>query len=68
MKAGGRLQRRRVSPTRSYLSQWELPVSFGLGSATEVERLTIRWPDGQTQEIPVAGIDRQITVRQDAER
>ncbi len=39
-------QIRYVSPTRSYLSQVELPVTFGLGSNEEIVELSVHWPDG----------------------
>ncbi|UCC56729.1 MAG: CRTAC1 family protein, partial [Gammaproteobacteria bacterium] len=42
----GITQRRSVMPTRSYVSQVELPVTFGLGDADSIERLTVTWPDG----------------------
>ena len=45
--AGERTQRRVVTPTRSYLSQVELPVTFGLGEIKEVEQVTVTWPDGK---------------------
>ncbi len=64
LTAGGITQRRLVMPTRSYLSQVELPVTFGLGASTQVDKLTITWPDGQVQEIPVDAVDRVITVSQ----
>ncbi len=47
--ADGWAQRRQVMPTRSYLSQSELPLTFGLGKATSVEKVRIRWPDGAEQ-------------------
>ncbi|HQU42568.1 MAG: RNA-binding protein [Planctomycetia bacterium 21-64-5] len=56
---------RPVMPTRSYLSQVELPVTIGLGAATKVERLTVRWPDGTRQEVPGVEVDRVIEVEQD---
>ncbi len=43
---GGVVQRRVVMPTRSYLSQVELPVTFGLGGAEAIESLEITWPGG----------------------
>ncbi len=46
-----------VMPTRSYLSQAELPVTFGLGGINQVEKLVVRWPDGTTQEIADPKID-----------
>jgi hypothetical protein len=49
--AAGAWQSRMVSPTRSYLSQCELPLTFGLGNAASVSRLTVRWPSGRTSEM-----------------
>ena len=34
----------------SYLSQSELPVTFGLGKRDKVDRLVIEWPSGRTEE------------------
>ena len=62
LTAGGITQRRHVMPTRSYLSQVELPVTFGLGRNAQVDRLSVTWPDGRVQEIPVKAVDRVITV------
>jgi hypothetical protein len=62
--AGGTTRRLEVMPTRSYLSQVELPLTFGLGEATAVERLRVVWPDGTTDEVPVPGVDRLLTVVQ----
>ncbi len=33
-----------MGSARGYLSQSELPVTFGLGEQTKVDRVTIRWP------------------------
>jgi hypothetical protein len=44
------VQVRRVSPTRGYQSQSELPVTFGLGDDPGTGTVTIRWPDGETTE------------------
>jgi hypothetical protein len=51
-------------PTRSYLSQVELPVTFGLGANTKVDSLRITWPGGQVQTVPVDEIDSTLTVIQ----
>jgi hypothetical protein len=64
--AGGVTQRRQVMPTRSYLSQVELPVTFGLGSNDRIESLQIRWPGGQTQTVAVDQVDTLLHVRQDS--
>ncbi len=62
--AGGETQRRFVMPSRSYLSQVELPVTFGLGKNDGVESLVVRWPDGSEQTVSVDDVDTTITVRQ----
>ena len=49
-------------PTRSYLSQSALPVTFGLGKETQVEAVDVIWPGGKTQRVDVPGIDRSIDV------
>ncbi|NNF65900.1 MAG: CRTAC1 family protein, partial [Gammaproteobacteria bacterium] len=45
----GRIQRQRVAPGRSYLSQVELPLTFGLGEAS-VTTVRVTWPDGASTE------------------
>ncbi len=52
-RAGGHTLRRQVTATRSYLSQSELPVTIGLGTADALESLEIVWPDGTKQAVPV---------------
>jgi hypothetical protein len=57
-----RTLRRQVMPSRSYLSQVELPVTFGLGPDDHVRRVTVRWPRGATQVVDARQIDRMIEV------
>lgn len=64
LTAAGVTQRRQVMPTRSYLSQVELPVTFGLGDATEVDSLRIIWPDQATQEVAVDQLDTMLVIEQ----
>jgi hypothetical protein len=59
---GDRQLRRRVMPSRSYLSQVELPVTFGLGDETRADRLLIVWPDGSRQELADLEVDRTLVV------
>ena len=51
LTAGGKTQRRTVTATRGYLSQSETVATFGLGDATGVEGISVRWPDGALQEV-----------------
>jgi hypothetical protein len=60
--AGRQVQRRLVMPTRSYLSQTELPITFGLGRASAVERIRIQWPGGPPHEITGVPVDRLTTI------
>lgn len=47
---GDSSQSRMVKSGSSYLSQSELPVTFGVGKRQRVERLVIQWPSGRTEE------------------
>jgi len=47
---GTTTQSRLVKGGSSYLSQSELPVTFGLGKRDKVDRLEIQWPSGRTEE------------------
>ena len=55
-----------VMPTRSYLSQAELPVTFGLGDHDQIEKLVIRWPNGTTREVKKPKIDTMLEFTQAA--
>jgi len=46
----GVTQMRMVRSGSSYLSQSELQLTFGLGRAEKVERMTVEWPSGATEE------------------
>jgi hypothetical protein len=61
----GRLRQRgdRVSGA-GYASNDDQTLSFGLGAATKVERLEVRWPDGSLEAFEVPGVDRTLTLAQ----
>ena len=46
----GQSQSRVVRGGSSYLSQSELPVTFGLGKRDKIDRATVEWPSGRTEE------------------
>jgi enediyne biosynthesis protein E4 len=46
----GSIQSRLVKGGSSYLSQSELPVTFGVGKQDKIDRLVIQWPSGRTEE------------------
>jgi hypothetical protein len=64
LTAGGITQTRDVIPARSFLSQVELPVTFGLGENDSIDALEITWPDGTTQPLTTVDIDTTLTVIQ----
>jgi hypothetical protein len=57
-----------VMPTRSYQSQVEPVVTFGLGRRDRIERVEITWPDGRRQTIGGPAIDRLHEIEQAAPR
>jgi hypothetical protein len=56
--SNGQTQRRQVMPARSYQSQSELILTFGLGTGTEIESIKIIWPDGAVQEVGSLPVDQ----------
>jgi hypothetical protein len=46
----GQTQSRVVRGGSSYLSQSALPVTFGVGKRDKIERATVEWPSGRTEE------------------
>jgi hypothetical protein len=65
--AGGQQLVRELYPLNSFRSQMPCVVHFGLGEATRVERLTIRWPSGQEQTLTDLAADRHIVVDEGGE-
>jgi hypothetical protein len=63
-QAGGIRRRGEVASGRSQISQSDLRVHFGLGAATRVERLEVRWPSGETVSYDVPGVDRLLVIEQ----
>ena len=61
VRVRGKVLSRQVMPTRSYLSQSELPVTLGLGEADKVDSVEISWPSGATQKLSPPLLD-QLTV------
>jgi hypothetical protein len=48
--ADGQQQSRMVRSGSSYLSQSELPVTFGLGKTDQIDRVVVDWPSGKSEE------------------
>ncbi len=64
VSAGGRTQYGEVRSGSSYLSHDDLRVHFGLGAATQVDSLELRWPSGVVQVLRQVDVDQVLTVRE----
>jgi predicted nucleotidyltransferase len=64
--AGGRRQTAEARGDGSYLSHSDTRVHFGLGAATRVDRLEIRWPSGVTETASALAADRFYAAREGA--
>jgi hypothetical protein len=62
VEAAGVRQSRMVMPTKSYLSQVELPVVFGLGDHNGEVSVSVTWPDGSEQNVGPLAVDRVVEV------
>src|SRR6516164_2350615 len=50
LHCNGQVQTRLVRSGSSYLSQSELPLTFGLGKADAVDKIVVDWPSGKSEE------------------
>jgi hypothetical protein len=50
IECGGVHQSRMVKSGSSYLSQSELPLTFGVGKHDQIDRVVIQWPSGRSEE------------------
>jgi hypothetical protein len=64
----GRTLVREVKAGSSYLGQSDLRLHFGLGRATVVDRLDVRWPSGQSSGFSSLPADRIVTVTEGVAR
>jgi hypothetical protein len=62
LSADGKRQRADVISGASYCSQSDLRLHFGLGRATKVDRLEVRWPSGARETVEVKAVDRMVVV------
>jgi len=60
--ANGQQQMRMVRSGSSYLSQSELPATFGVGKLDQIERAVIGWPSGRSEEYRQLGTGKSFQV------
>ena len=59
---GRRTQLRDVKAGSSYLSQNDLRAHFGLGGGHDVDRLEIRWPNGESETLKSVAANQIVTI------
>jgi hypothetical protein len=62
--SGGARRTAMVKSGSSYLSQSELPITFGLGQASKVEGLEIRWPSGRTEKLGAVDAGQTVVIEE----
>ena len=53
---------REVKAGSSYLGQSDVRVHFGLGRASQIDRLEIRWPAGGTDVVRNVSVNQLLTI------
>jgi hypothetical protein len=64
LTAGGRTQTRFAKGGASYASTPDRRLVFGLGTAAEIDKLTVEWPDGTRQEFTSVPTDKYLVLTQ----
>ena len=62
LTAGGQTYTKYHDGKAGYLSQSALPLYFGLGDATKIERLEVLWPSGRVQTVRENLRENQVVV------
>jgi enediyne biosynthesis protein E4 len=63
VQAGEHQWLRLINPAQSYLSSSSPLALFGVGKATQIDSIQVRWPDGSREQYPGGGVDRSIVLR-----
>lgn len=65
ISTAGRTQTREVHAGSGYLSGSSLVQHFGLGAATQVDRLEVRWPSGARTRLDGVAADQRLTITEE---
>ena len=67
VRAGGRQSTHEVRAAGSYLASSDPRVHVGLGEASQVDEVTVHWPDGAVEPFGAIPIDGTVTLRRASE-
>ena len=62
VEAGGRKQIAEISSGGSYYSQNSMTLYFGVAAAKQIDRVTVRWPSGETQSWTALSANRTVRI------
>jgi enediyne biosynthesis protein E4 len=66
VRAGGRTQVNEVRSGSSYISNNDMRLHFGLGAATKIDWVQVRWPSGLTERFEGVAADKIQTLKEGA--
>ena len=66
--ANGQTQSRYLKSGGSFLSESERVLTFGIGNALHVEKVSVTWPDGKIQEFGPLPADQSLTLTYSGEK
>lgn len=67
VEAGGHRQMQEVISGGSLFSQSDFTLHFGLGTADVVEKVAVRWPNGEAQEWKNLGVNQRVSITEGGE-
>ena len=62
--ANGTTQIREISAGSGSLGQSSMTAHFGMGVATEISSVSVRWPSGRTQQLTGIAVDQTLTIEE----
>jgi hypothetical protein len=63
-EVGGRRLTRQVAAGQGFVSSSSKVLHFGLGDASRIDRLVVRWPSGERTVLHDLAVDRRISLRE----
>ncbi|HEX8038561.1 MAG TPA: FG-GAP-like repeat-containing protein, partial [Chryseosolibacter sp.] len=67
LNAGGNTQTRQLASVSSLVSRNSLVAHFGLGSATSITNIQVKWPNGSVQNYPLAPVNQIVVIDEDVQ-